>query len=341
MLQHWSQFVPNMSTDIRGHEVLLHHHHQPELRSCVNREMGPGSQSQPQLPPLPPSLINHTIYVDASQSPGEIKRREVSWTLSKNVDAFAGPGEIQRREVSWTLSKNVVAFAGPGEIKRREVSWTLTKKSDADPGDIKRREVSWTLTKKSDALADPGDIKRREVSWTLTKKSDALADPGDIKRREVSWTLTKKSDALADPGDIKRREVSWTHKFQATRREVRSRARSCGGGGGAGPTSWLKSREVGLGLRAGLLLLQLFPNGGAMDIVFVTLFRIAVGTATAWCCVARCAMPDGPALTFCCSGGGPRQPWSSGLASVSRFHSSVPLFPLVPVPNRPSRLRGR
>ena len=35
-------------------------------------------------------------------------------------------------------------------------------------------------------------------------------------------------------------------------------------------------------------------------------------------------MPD-TALTSCCSGGGPRQPWSSGLASVSRFHSSVPL----------------
>ena len=26
MLRHWSQFVPNMSTDIRGHEALLHHH---------------------------------------------------------------------------------------------------------------------------------------------------------------------------------------------------------------------------------------------------------------------------------------------------------------------------
>ena len=31
------------------------------------------------------------------------------------------------------------------------------------------------------------------------------------------------------------------------------------------------------------------------------------------------------ALTSCCSGGGPQQPWSSGLAPVSRFHSSVPL----------------
>ena len=41
----------------------------------------------------------------------------------------------------------------------------------------------------------------------------------------------------------------------------------------------IKSREVELGLRVGLLLLQLFPNGGATDIVFVTLFCIAAGTA--------------------------------------------------------------
>ena len=27
LLRHWSQFVPNMSTDIRGHEALHHHHH--------------------------------------------------------------------------------------------------------------------------------------------------------------------------------------------------------------------------------------------------------------------------------------------------------------------------
>ena len=27
VLRHWSQFVPNMSTDIRGHEALHHHHH--------------------------------------------------------------------------------------------------------------------------------------------------------------------------------------------------------------------------------------------------------------------------------------------------------------------------
>ena len=26
MLRYWSQFVPNVSTDIRGHEALHHHH---------------------------------------------------------------------------------------------------------------------------------------------------------------------------------------------------------------------------------------------------------------------------------------------------------------------------
>ena len=57
----------------------------------------------------------------------------------------------------------------------------------------------------------------------------------------------------------------------------------------------IKSREVVLGFRVGLLLLQLFPSGGATDIVFVTLFYIAVGTAIAWCC-GRCAMPDGHCL---------------------------------------------
>ena len=41
----------------------------------------------------------------------------------------------------------------------------------------------------------------------------------------------------------------------------------------------IMSREVELGLRVGLLLLRLFPNGEATDIVFVILFRIASGTA--------------------------------------------------------------
>ena len=82
-----------------------------------------------------------------------------------------------------------------------------------------------------------------------------VQNPGEIKRREVSWTLTNKLDAFAGPGEIKRREVVLDPQFSPQE---------------------IKSREVELGLRVGLLLLQLFPNGGATDIVFVTLFSTAV-----------------------------------------------------------------
>ena len=76
----------------------------------------------------------------------------------------------------------------------------------------------------------------------MRMESKLHTSPGEIRRREVSLTLTKK---LA---------------------QKRSRA-----------GRWCWARE-----RVGLLLLQLFPNGGATDIVFVTLFCIAVGTAIAW-----------------------------------------------------------
>ena len=42
------------------------------------------------------------------------------------------------------------------------------------------------------------------------------------------------------------------------------------------------SREVELSLKVGLLLLQLFLNSCATDIVLVTLLRTAVETAIAW-----------------------------------------------------------
>ena len=57
-------------------------------------------------------------------SPGEIKRKEVSWTLTKNyIDTFVGPDEIKRREA--VLDPQV----STEEIKSREVelsseSWT-------------------------------------------------------------------------------------------------------------------------------------------------------------------------------------------------------------------------
>ena len=72
------------------------------------------------------------------------------------------------------------------------------------------------------------------------------------------------------PGEIKRREVELDP--QVSPEEI-------------------KRKEVELGLKARLLLLQLFPSSGATDIVFLSLFRTAVGTAIAWytscCAMAR------------------------------------------------------
>ena len=97
---------------------------------------------------------------------------------------------------------------------------------------------------------------------------------------------------------------------------------------------WCWARE-----RVGLLLLQLFPNGGATDIVFVTLFRIAVGRAIAY--YTSCyAMPSGHCLNILLF-------WRRSTASLvfrvgACLESSLfPLPPLVPVPNRPPRLCGR
>ena len=104
----------------------------------------------------------------------------------------------------------------------------------------------------------------------------------------------------------------------------------------------IKSREVVLGHRerVGLLLLQLFPSGGATDIVIVTLFCIAVGTAIPWCC-GRCAVSDRLCLNIMLV-------WRPSTAALvfrvgACFEVSLfcPPFPLGPVPNRPSRLRGR
>ena len=103
----------------------------------------------------------------------------------------------------------------------------------------------------------------------------------------------------------------------------------------AGPEE-IKSREVVLGYKVGFLL---FPIGRATD-MSLWLFCIAVGTAIAWCC-GRCAMPDGHCLNILLF-------WRQSTAALV-FRVGVcfkvslfcPPFPLIPVPNRPSRLRGR
>ena len=120
-------------------------------------------------------------------------------------------------------------------------------------------------------------LKQKKKTPTGMTADTNRQSPGEIKRREASWTLTKTLDAFAGLGEIKRREV--VVDPQVSPEEI-------------------KSRDVDLGLRVGLLSLRLFPNGGATDIVFVTLFCIAVGTAIAWC-GGRCAMPDGHSLIFC------------------------------------------
>ena len=68
----------------------------------------------------------------AAQSPGEMKRREVSWTSHEEVRLpFAGPGRDQEEGGELDSHEEVkLPFAGPGEIKRREVCWTLTKRLD-------------------------------------------------------------------------------------------------------------------------------------------------------------------------------------------------------------------
>ena len=60
----------------------------------------------------------------------------------------------------------------------------------------------------------------------------------------------------------------------------------------------IKSREVELRLRVGLLLLQLFPNGGATDIAFVTVLHSSWDSS----CVVLGSLRNA-GRTFYCSGG--------------------------------------
>ena len=125
----------------------------------------------------------------------------------------------------------------------------------------------------------------------------------------MSWTLTKKLDTSVGPGEIRRREMVLDP--QVSPEEI-------------------KSREVELGLRVRLFSLQLFPNGGAADIAFVTV-QHSSWTATAWY-GSCCAM----------TGGGSRNSLSfwrrSTAALVFRVGASLsvsfffPPFPTLPRP---------
>ena len=126
------------------------------------------------------------------QSPGEIKRREVSWTLTKKLDsAFAGPGEIRRREVSWTLTKKLGSFAGPGEIKTREVSWTheevklfcRSRRDQEEGGELDSHE-------EIRLFAGPGEIKRREVVL------NPQVNPRRDQEQAGQWSWAQKAGLL-------------------------------------------------------------------------------------------------------------------------------------------------
>ena len=118
------------------------------------------------------------------------------------------------------------------------------------------------------------------MSWILTKKLNTFEGPGEIKRREVSWTLTKKLDTFASPGEIKTKRRKVVLDPQVSPEEI-------------------KSREVELGLKVGLLLPQLFLDSCATDIVFVSLFHTAAETAIILCSTLVAAQWRGDtALTF-------------------------------------------
>ena len=92
---------------------------------------------RPGIPvPNKPSIsvdVKQTSTKGEGQSPGEIKKSDVSWTLTKKLDSFACPGEIKKRKSD--------AFAGPEEIKRREV----VLDPQVSPEEIKSREVELGL----------------------------------------------------------------------------------------------------------------------------------------------------------------------------------------------------
>ena len=76
--------------------------------------------------------------------------------------------------------------------------------------------------------------------------------------------------------------MSWT----VTKKLAQKRSR-------AGKWCWARERELDF------FCFSCFPNGGATDIVLVTLFCIVSGTAVAWCGgPGRCAMPDGHYLNI-------------------------------------------
>ena len=121
---------------------------------------------------------------------------------------------------------------------------------------------------------------------------------------------------------VKRREVSWT----LTKKLAQKRSR-------AGRWCWTGERELDF------FCFSCFPVA-ELQTLSLWLFCVSVGTAIVWC-GGHCAVPDGHCLSILLFWRQSTAALVFGSAPVSTSHSSIPLFPLVPVPNRPSRLHGR
>ena len=122
---------------------------------------------------------------------------------------------------------------------------------------------------------------------------------GSESRRDQEEGGELDSHEEVSPEEIKRRKVSWT----LTKKLAQKRSR-------AERWCWAIERESWTSFasqRRGSVLHSSWDSNCRGAVV-----------------AAQCRTDT--ALTSCCSGGGPRQPWSSGLAPVSRFQSSVPLF---------------
>ena len=162
-------------------------------------------------------LDSHEELDNHFAGPGEMKRREVSWTLTKSWTIICGSrrdeeegGELDSHEeldnhlrvqARWRggrwagLSRRVgQSFAGPGEMKRREVSWTLTKSWTIICGSRRDEEEGGEL----DSHEELDNHLRVQARWRggrwagLSRRvGQSFAGPGEMKRREVSWTLTK------------------------------------------------------------------------------------------------------------------------------------------------------
>ena len=89
MLRHWSQFVPNMSTDIRGHEAL-HHYHRRSTAS-VNRSK-PGRVV---LAALAPSDNGPQREISTASQRHSVLHVCSTWGGTQNVATQAGSFTMQ------------------------------------------------------------------------------------------------------------------------------------------------------------------------------------------------------------------------------------------------------